>query len=174
MALAMSNDEIVARYKQAKNKGEQVKILAELNDCPVEQIIGILVAGGEDNRKFNHLRGQLKKMHNYTPNISQEDKQKIFEESLEQQRKQEQQVKIPYKKPEIIPGPPEKKEQVKQAEEHTAEVPKAVIAAVEDKITELQYMIEKNKEQAESLLQHNEKFGDRIGILTAWLEEVKK
>lgn len=63
---------------------------------------------------------------------------------------------------------------MKQAEEHTAEVPKAVIAAVEDKITELQYMIEKNKEQAESLLQHNEKFRDRIGILTAWLEEVRK
>ena len=105
--LAMSNEEIVVRYRQAKNKGEQVQILAELNDCPVERIIGILVASGEDNRKFNHLRGQLKKTHNYTPNISQEDKQKIFEESLEQQRKQEQQVKIPYKKPEIIPGPPQ-------------------------------------------------------------------
>lgn len=170
----MSNEEIVVRYRQAKNKGEQVQILADLNDCPVERIIGILTANGVDNRCFNNLRAKLKKTHNYTPNISQEDKQKIFEESLEQQRKQEQQVKIPYKKPEIIPGPPEKKESVAPAEEHTAEVPKAVIAAVEDKITELQYMIEKNKEQAESLLQHNEKFRDRIGILTAWLEEVKK
>lgn len=107
MSLAMSNDEIVMRYRQAKDKGEQVKILAELNNCPVERIIGILTANGVDNRCFNHLRGKLKKTHNYTPNISQEDKQKIFEESLEQQRKQEQQVKIPYKKPEIIPGPPE-------------------------------------------------------------------
>lgn len=102
--LAMSNEEIVVRYRQAKDKGEQVKILAELNNCPVERIIGILTANGVDNRCFNHLRGKLKKTHNYTPNISQEDKQKIFEES---QRKQEQQVKIPYKKPEIIPGPPE-------------------------------------------------------------------
>lgn len=56
----------------------------------------------------------------------------------------------------------------------TKEVPKAVIAAVEDKITELQYLIEQNKDQAESLLQRNEKFSARIGILTAWLEEVKK
>jgi hypothetical protein len=174
MSLAMSNDEIVVRYKQAKDKGEQVKILAELNDCPVERIIGILTANGVDNRCFNHLRGKLKKTHNYTPNISQEDKQKIFEESLEQQRKQEQQVKIPYKKPEIIPAPPEKKESAAPAEEHTPEVPKAVIAAVEDKITELQYMINQNKDTVKSLLQHNEKFSDRIGILTAWLEEVKK
>lgn len=102
--LAMSNEEIVVRYRQAKDKGEQVKILAELNNCPLERIIGILTANGVDNRCFNHLRGKLKKTHNYTPNISQEDKQKIFEES---QRKQEQQVKIPYKKPEIIPGSPE-------------------------------------------------------------------
>ena len=56
----------------------------------------------------------------------------------------------------------------------TKEVPKAVIAAVEDKITELQYLIEQNKDQAESLLQRHEKFSARIGILTAWLEEVKK
>lgn len=108
----MSNEEIVVRYRQAKNKGEQVKILAELNDCPVERIIGILTANGVDNRCFNHLRGKLKKTHNYTPNISEEDKQKIFEESLEQQKKQEQQVKIPYKKPEIIPGPPEPDKQL--------------------------------------------------------------
>ena len=112
MSLAMSNEEIVVRYRQAKDKGEQVKILAELNNCPVERIIGILTANGVDNRCFNHLRGKLKKTHNYTPNISQEDKQKIFEESLEQQRKQEQQVKIPYKKPEIIPAPPKPDKQL--------------------------------------------------------------
>lgn len=61
MSLAMSNDEIVMRYRQAKDKGEQVKILAELNNCPVERIIGILTANGVDNRCFNHLRGKLKK-----------------------------------------------------------------------------------------------------------------
>lgn len=56
---------------------------------------------------------------------------------------------------------------------YTNEIPKAVIAAVEDKITELQYMIEQNKEQEKSLLQHNEKFNARIDILNAWLKEVK-
>lgn len=152
--MQMSNDEIVMRYRQAKDRTEQVKILADLNGCPVEQIIGILTAAGIDHRWFSGLRHKMNK------------------EAVSEAEKAAS--KIPYKKPEIIPVPPEKKESAAPAEEHTAEVPKAVIAAVEDKITELQYMIEKNKEQAESLLQHNEKFGDRIGILTAWLEEVKK
>lgn len=150
MSLAMSNDEIVVRYKQAKNKGEQVKILAELNDCPVEQIIGILTSNGIDHRCFSGLRRKL-------------NAEKVVKAE-----------KIPYKKPEIIPAPPEKKESAAPAEEHTAEVTKAVIAAVEDKITELQYMINQNKEQIKSLLQHNEKFNSRIDTLTAWLKEAKK
>lgn len=146
----MSNADIIKEYKEAKDRTAQVKILADQNCCSEERIIGILVDGGIDHRCFSMLR-----------------------------RKRNQEAaaaaeKIPYKKPEIIPAPPEKKESAAPAEEHTPEVPKAVIAAVEDKITELQYMIEKNKEQAESLLQHNEKFSDRISILTAWLEEVKK
>ena len=135
--LAMTNDEIVMRYRQAKDKSEQVKILAELNDCPAERIIGILVASGEDNRKFNHLRGQLKK-----------------------EETQKEQVEV-------------HKEQSEAEQSKTEKVPKAVIAAVEDKITELQYMINQNKDQVKSLLQHNERFSSRIGILTSWLKEVK-
>lgn len=146
--LDMPNDEIVMRYKQAKDKTAQVRILAELNACPVERIIGILTNAGIDHRCFSMIR------------------RKMNQESAAE--------KIPYKKPEIIPAPPEKKESAAPAEEHTPEVPKAVIAAVEDKITELQYMINQNKDTVKSLLQHNEKFSDRIGILTAWLEEVKK
>lgn len=134
MALAMANDEIVVRYMRAKDKGAQVKILADLNACPVERIIGILTSNGIDSRNFNRLRGKLKK----------EAEQKAD-------------------KPEIIPAPPKK-----------ADIPAPVIVAVEDKITELKYMIEKNAEQAKSLQEHNEKFSARIGVLTAWLEEVRK
>ena len=146
----MSNADIIKEYKEAKDRTAQVKILADQNCCSEERIIGILVDGGIDHRCFSMLR-----------------------------RKRNQEAaaaaeKIPYKKPEIIPAPPEKKESAAPAEEHTPEVPKAVIAAVEDKITELQYMINQNKDSVKSLLQHNEKFSDRIGILTAWLEEVKK
>ena len=58
--LPMTNEEICARYRQAKDKGDQVQILAELNACQVERIIGILVANGVDNRNFNGLRHKLK------------------------------------------------------------------------------------------------------------------
>ena len=92
MALAMANDEIVVRYKQAKDKGAQVKILADLNACPVERIIGILTSNGIDSRNFNRLRGKLKK----------EAEQKADKPEEERQKK-------PYKKPEIIPGPPVQK-----------------------------------------------------------------
>ena len=58
--LPMTNEEICVRYRQAKDKGDQVQILAELNACQVERIIGILVANGVDNRNFNGLRHKLK------------------------------------------------------------------------------------------------------------------
>lgn len=74
--MQMKNDEIVTRYKQAKDKGEQVKILAQLNACPVERIIGILVAAGIDNRNFNRLRAKLKKH----ISLSEEPEQLLEEE----------------------------------------------------------------------------------------------
>ena len=39
----MSNDEIVVRYRQAKEKGKQIKILADLNACSIEDILKVLV-----------------------------------------------------------------------------------------------------------------------------------
>lgn len=40
--MQMSDIEIVDRYKRADNKNEQAKILAELNACGEEIIVGIL------------------------------------------------------------------------------------------------------------------------------------
>lgn len=59
--MEMTNGEIVANYRQAKNKSEQVKILADLNTCPIEQIISILTSAGIDHRHFTGLRRQLNK-----------------------------------------------------------------------------------------------------------------
>ena len=72
----MTPDEIVVRYRQAKDKAEQLQILADLNDCTVDGIINVLCEhGGYKPQFFNKAKGKLKKQ-------------------------------IPYKKPEIIPEPP--------------------------------------------------------------------
>lgn len=102
--MQMTNDEIVMRYRQAKIKGDQVQILAELNDCPVERIIGILTSAGIDNRNFNHLRAKLKKQEQ---DVVQEAVKAVkdFDAALSKGEQIQEQEKIPYKKPEIIEPP---------------------------------------------------------------------
>lgn len=48
--MEMSNEEIIRRYKQAKHKPSQIQILAELNNCPKEQILEIIGSEIMDNR----------------------------------------------------------------------------------------------------------------------------
>lgn len=136
--LAMSNEEIVVRYRQAKNKGEQVKILAELNNCPVERIIGILTTNGVDNRCFNHLRSKLKKKEMTTVKEAAEAV-KDFDTALSKGQQAEEQEKIPYKKPEIIPGPPEPEKQL------TVSDAVAVIKAEIAEINRQQYELDMRK-----------------------------
>ena len=45
--MEMGECEICNRYRHAKHKGEQLEILAELNDVPRHKIIGILLENGE-------------------------------------------------------------------------------------------------------------------------------
>lgn len=72
----MKPDEIVVRYRQAKDKAEQLQILADLNCCTVDGIINVLCEhGGYKPQLFNKAKVKLNKQ-------------------------------IPYKKPEIIPEPP--------------------------------------------------------------------
>ena len=53
--MQMTNGEIIRSYKEAKHKGEQIKILAELNCCSKDHIMGILRMEGFNinNRIFN-------------------------------------------------------------------------------------------------------------------------
>lgn len=46
--MQMTNDEIVREYREAANKRAQIRILAQLNACPVETITDILTGAGED------------------------------------------------------------------------------------------------------------------------------
>lgn len=58
----MKPDEIVVRYRQAKDKAAQLKILADLNDCTVDGIINVLCEhGGYKPQFFNTAKIKLKK-----------------------------------------------------------------------------------------------------------------
>jgi len=59
--MQMTNDEIIMSYRQAKNRGEQIRILSELNECTVDEICTILKAGGIDGREIGGARRGLKK-----------------------------------------------------------------------------------------------------------------
>lgn len=62
---------------------------------------------------------------------------------------------------------------VVMTEEHTAAIPEAVISAVESKVADLRKEIQRNTEQAERLLRHNDNYIKRIEILEKWLSEVQ-
>lgn len=96
--MQMTNEEIVMRYRQAKVKGDQVQILAELNACPVERIIGILVSAGIDNRNFTRLRNKLGLQEEHE--IREVTFCELPEDTIVDV------PRIPYKKPEIIEAPP--------------------------------------------------------------------
>ncbi len=54
----MTDEEIVRNYREAKNKREQVKILADLNYMSREEIIQILKAGGIKQQELPRNRGE--------------------------------------------------------------------------------------------------------------------
>ena len=56
--MEMGEYEICNRYRHAKHKGEQLEILAELNDVPRHKIIGILLENGENVKLPIRTRGR--------------------------------------------------------------------------------------------------------------------
>lgn len=60
--MQMTNGEIIANYRQAKNKKEQLKILAELNACTQDEIKKILLEGGLDVRQLPRTREKTEKV----------------------------------------------------------------------------------------------------------------
>ena len=55
--MQMTSEEIVRSYNEAKHKGQQISILADLNVCPKQVIIDILIEGGIDPRAFSRYKG---------------------------------------------------------------------------------------------------------------------
>ena len=98
----MTPDEIVVRYRQAKHKGEQLNILADLNACSVDDIVNVLVEhGGYQLERMSRSRGKAKLLREAAP------KEPVPPA-----------VKKPYKKPEIIPEPVPKAPQEEETTEY--------------------------------------------------------
>lgn len=77
--MTMTNGEILRDYRGAKDKKAQVKILAELNACSVQQIKEILISEGVDGRELPKSR---KKSVAEKPELSAEGAVGGEEESL--------------------------------------------------------------------------------------------
>lgn len=58
--MQMTAGEIKRSYEEAKNKGRQVRILAELNNCSQDEIRTVL--SGEDKRKQPAIKADQKAM----------------------------------------------------------------------------------------------------------------
>ena len=54
--MEMTKDEIIRRYKEAKDKKDQIKILADLNLCSSKEIKDILVAAGVEIPKRPYVK----------------------------------------------------------------------------------------------------------------------
>lgn len=80
--MQMTDGEVVMNIMQAKDQRGQITICADLNCCSEEKIKDILKAQGVDLRSLKGVKSH----------IDHGTKQKPH--------------KMPYKKPEIIPGPP--------------------------------------------------------------------
>ena len=136
--MEMKPDEIVVRYRQAKEKGKQLNILAELNACSVDDIVKVLVEhGGYKLDRLSRSRGKAKL-------LKKEESNKIVENLT---------GKL---KPESVKHPePEK-------------IPAAIKRAIEAGYRELIDEINARKERIEELEMEIAEFEKEIDVIKDW------
>ena len=147
----MAPDEIVVRYRQAKHKGEQLNILADLNACSVDDIVNVLVEhGGYQLERMSRSRGKAKLLREKTDKV---DVLATAAEAVNQ---------IPYKKPEIIPEPPKPEPE---------KIPPVVKRALDSGFAYLAEQIDARRNRIEELEAEIAEFEKDIAALRAWQEE---
>ena len=92
--MQMTNDEIVRRYEKAENRRKMIRILAELNACPKEDIRKILREAGCDVPACGNRYTAAKKAAEVTEADGSERKQVRLTESGERLLKNEEQKKV--------------------------------------------------------------------------------
>lgn len=140
----MKPDEIVVRYRQAKEKGKQLNILADLNDCSIEDILKVLVEhGGYELARISRAIGAAR--------IASKKK---------------------CKKPEIIPEPPKPEPVPEPAKEPEPEkIPPVVRRALDSGFKYLADEIDARLNRIEKLQAEIAEFEKDIAALRAWEEE---
>lgn len=152
----MTPDEIVVSYRQAKEKGKQLNILADLNVCSVDDIVKVLVEhGGYQLERRSRSRGKAKLLREKAPTEPVPPAEKI-----------------PYKKPEIIPEPPKPEPVPEPAKEPEKEkIPPVVRRALDSGFKYLADEIDARLNRIEELKAEIEEFEKDIAALRAWEEE---
>lgn len=131
--MQMSDIEIVDRYKRADNKKEQAKILAELNACGEEIIVGILWKNDVDVSELERKpRGRRKKKLTELVNAPLDDSTVSF-------NAESQETTGRYKTGKELKAIPEDRltEQEKERLKRVQLIPDTVIELVENELCEL-------------------------------------
>lgn len=166
----MSDDEIIIRYKEAKDKRAQVNILADLNACDPDEIVGVLRRSGMDHRFLPRAPRKNK------DKVKKEKKPKYFKLNKQKEEKNmsEDYVKIT---PETVVEDGAAKENdaltiqiariQKENEELTANYNKAVENNVADakRIQELSALLKESREAADALSKLVEEKDTEIALL---------
>lgn len=164
----MSDEEIIIRYKEAKDKRAQVNILADLNACDPDEIVGVLRRSGMDHRYLPRAPRKNKDKKEKKPKYFKLNKQK------EEKNMSEEYVKIT---PETVIEDGAAKENdaltiqiariQKENEELTANYNKAVENNVADakRIQELSAKLKESRESADALSKLVEEKDTEIALL---------
>lgn len=159
--MEMTNDEIVVRYRQAKEKGKQLNILADLNACSVDDIVNVLVEhGGYKLDRLSRSRGKAKLLKKeesdkIVENLMGKHVEKAIEKAADKQLEKAKNI-IP------IFTAPENPE--------TEKIPPVVMRAIDAGLIDLGNEIEARMERIKMLEAEIAEFQKDIDKLRAWKE----
>lgn len=148
--MQMSDIEIVDRYKRADNKKEQAKILAELNACGEEIIVGILRKNNVDVSELERKpRGRRKKKLTELVNAPLDDSTVSF-------NAESQETTGRYKTGKELKAIPEERltEQEKERLKRVQLIPDTVIELVENELRELTSKIQELEREHDELVDY--------------------
>jgi flagellar capping protein FliD len=151
----MSDSEIVRSYKEARRKGEQVKILAQLNACSTDDILKIL--------KINNVEGANKRIFNTVPTVSKTPVGAV------KMSKVPPKIEPPYKE-EKISKYAENKEVTKIEEIKKMKLPKLVLGVLDQRTREMQKEIDMLTDQITRYQEQRSKLEEEFTELVAFLE----